>query len=221
MNFQGRLADASGNTVADGTTAFKLQNAGGTLDYLTLDTTNSRLTIGVSDTTGTLLVLDTKTGAGDPTGVNGAMYYNSSTNKFRCYENSAWKNCVPNTTKVINLMPIRTNIGGAMTYTKNTAVMTDLVDYKQVRVGYNREFTPGYSCTDAGSATISVRYSTNNGSSWTTLAASTNSATGNTVSSWASIPGGANAATVHLGVYASCSAGDVDGFMTDFTVELR
>jgi parallel beta-helix repeat protein len=78
---------------ADGTTAFKLQNAGGTLDYLTLDTTNSRISIGVSDTTGTLLVLDTKTSAGDPTGVDGAMYYNSSMARFRCYESGAWKNC--------------------------------------------------------------------------------------------------------------------------------
>lgn len=37
-----------------------------------------------------------KTDAGDPTTTqtNGAIYYNSSSNKFRCYEASAWANCI-------------------------------------------------------------------------------------------------------------------------------
>ena len=56
---------------------------------------SSNITIGTSDTTGTLLVLDTKTSTGDPTGVNGGLYYNSSNNKFRCFENSIWQNCIP------------------------------------------------------------------------------------------------------------------------------
>jgi hypothetical protein len=30
----------------------------------------------------------------DPSGTNGAMYYNSSTNKFRCYQNGAWYDCI-------------------------------------------------------------------------------------------------------------------------------
>ncbi len=47
-----------------------------------------------ADAVGALLVLDTKNTAGDPTGVNGAMYYNSSTNTFRCFENSAWRDCL-------------------------------------------------------------------------------------------------------------------------------
>jgi len=51
------------------------------------------ITLGTSNATGTLLVLDTKTGAGDPAGSNGSMYYNSNSNKFRCFENSAWKDC--------------------------------------------------------------------------------------------------------------------------------
>lgn len=32
--------------------------------------------------------------AADPTGTNGRTYYNSSTNKFRCHENSTWKDCI-------------------------------------------------------------------------------------------------------------------------------
>lgn len=55
---------------------------------------DGQVQIGASDTTGVLLVLDTKTNAGDPTGTNGAMYYNSNLGKFRCYENGAWDDCI-------------------------------------------------------------------------------------------------------------------------------
>jgi hypothetical protein len=51
------------------------------------------VTIGASDTTGMQLVLDTKTDAGDPTGINGGMYYNSNMARFRCFENTVWVNC--------------------------------------------------------------------------------------------------------------------------------
>ncbi len=54
----------------------------------------ANVTIGTVDGNATLLVLDTKNTPGDPTGTNGAMYYNSSLNKFRCYENGAWVDCI-------------------------------------------------------------------------------------------------------------------------------
>lgn len=41
-----------------------------------------------------LLELDVKSTAGDPTGYNGSMYYNNNANVFRCYQNSAWGNCI-------------------------------------------------------------------------------------------------------------------------------
>jgi parallel beta-helix repeat protein len=72
--------------------AFKVQNATN-VSLFNIDTTNNRIVLGTSDTTGVLLVLDTKTDAGDPTGTDGAMYYNSSMARFRCYESGAWKNC--------------------------------------------------------------------------------------------------------------------------------
>lgn len=59
-----------------------------------VDTQNNQVKIGSADTTATSLILDTKTSAGDPVGVDGAMYYNSQLSKFRCYENSAWKDCI-------------------------------------------------------------------------------------------------------------------------------
>lgn len=56
-------------------------------------TSGANITLGVSDTTATLLVLDYKTTTGDPTAVNGGEYYNSANNKFRCAQNSVWMDC--------------------------------------------------------------------------------------------------------------------------------
>jgi hypothetical protein len=80
---------------AASTSAFQVQNTSGT-NQLSVDTTNSRVYVGptAGDTTGSILVLGNKTNAGDPTGVAGAMYYNSSTNTFRCYENGGWTDCL-------------------------------------------------------------------------------------------------------------------------------
>lgn len=49
---------------------------------------------GAGSSTPDLFVLDIKNTAGDPTGTNGALYYNANTSKFRCFENSAWTNCI-------------------------------------------------------------------------------------------------------------------------------
>ncbi len=80
---------------SNSTTAFQIQDAGG-VGLLVADSSNKRVYVGdpATDTTGTLLVLDTKTSAGDPTGVNGSFYYNSNAGKFRCYEGGAWTNCL-------------------------------------------------------------------------------------------------------------------------------
>jgi hypothetical protein len=99
----GNLADGGALIFKSGTGNTNLQSAG-------------NITIGVSDTTGTLLVLDTKTGAGDPgSPVNGGMYYNSNAGKFRCYEASAWKDCI-------------TSPGGLFTDTGTFAYLTQNTD---------------------------------------------------------------------------------------------
>ena len=81
---------------ANSTAAFKILNATA-VPLFVADTTNSRAYIGnpTADTTGALLVLDTKNNAGDPTGVVGGMYYNSNTSKMRCFQGSAWVDCIP------------------------------------------------------------------------------------------------------------------------------
>lgn len=53
-----------------------------------------RLGNPTADATGALLVLDTKNTAGDPTIVNGAMYYNSATGTMRCGQSGVWVSCV-------------------------------------------------------------------------------------------------------------------------------
>ncbi|MEK7095929.1 MAG: hypothetical protein AAB896_01410 [Patescibacteria group bacterium] len=78
-----------GNLLGASTTT--IQGGSGNINLLS----TGNIVIGTSDTTGTLLVLDTKTGAGDPTGVNGGLYYNSNSNTLRAYLNSAWDDLIP------------------------------------------------------------------------------------------------------------------------------
>lgn len=83
--------------LVDSTSLFSLQNSLGVALFVA-DTTNMAIKIGggnVSpDGSPTLLILDYKNSADDPTGTNGAMYYNSSSNRMRCYEAGAWSDCV-------------------------------------------------------------------------------------------------------------------------------
>ena len=82
---------------SDSTTAFQIQKSDNT-PLLVADTQNLALKVGGGDVSPdaspALLVLDYKNTSGDPSGTNGAMYYNSNTNKSRCYEGGQWKDCV-------------------------------------------------------------------------------------------------------------------------------
>ncbi|MBP9697665.1 MAG: hypothetical protein KBD65_00510 [Candidatus Moranbacteria bacterium] len=49
---------------------------------------------GAGSTGPTLLALDVKSDTSDPAGFEGAMYYNTFDNVFRCYQNSGWTNCI-------------------------------------------------------------------------------------------------------------------------------
>lgn len=72
-------------------------SVGSTLNpAFTVDSQNKIVQIGSSTASASVVVfvLDNKSSASDPTGVNGAMYYNASLNKFRCYEASVWRNCL-------------------------------------------------------------------------------------------------------------------------------
>jgi len=76
------------------TNAFSVQNAAST-SLFTVSSSENRIYIGdpTPDSTGTLLVLDSKNTAGDPTGVAGAMYFNTDDGQFRCYDGTDWDDC--------------------------------------------------------------------------------------------------------------------------------
>jgi hypothetical protein len=79
-----------------GATAFQVQNTTN-VNVLSVDTNAKQVVIGAGSTgesSVSLLVLDNRTGSSaDPTGVNGAMYYNATTHLFRCYVDGIWQNC--------------------------------------------------------------------------------------------------------------------------------
>ncbi|MGB3008979.1 MAG: hypothetical protein WBB33_01315, partial [Candidatus Saccharimonadales bacterium] len=84
-----------GTSSASSATALKVQNTAGVANF-TADTTNGRVVIGTGatgNTTGYVLVLDTKNTTGNPTGIDGAMYYNSEDKNFKCYKNGLWTDC--------------------------------------------------------------------------------------------------------------------------------
>jgi hypothetical protein len=91
--------DAQYKSNTNSATAFRVQNATNG-NIFVADTSNSRIYIGdpTPDATAVVFVVDNASGTTDPTGVNGAMYYNTTIGKFRCYEFNIWKNCTGSST---------------------------------------------------------------------------------------------------------------------------
>jgi hypothetical protein len=82
---------------SDSTAALQVRNSAGTTSFFNIDTSGNIIQVGsaTGDATAIQFVLDGKTGATDPaSGTNGAMYYNSTNDKFRCYEGAAWGDCI-------------------------------------------------------------------------------------------------------------------------------
>jgi hypothetical protein len=79
----------------DAENAFAVKNAAGD-DQFSINTQGGLVRIGsvTADDKAVLLVLDSINLDGDPAGVNGAQYYNSKSNKFRCYQNGHWQDCL-------------------------------------------------------------------------------------------------------------------------------
>ncbi len=98
--YAGQAMTAGGKDVrfSQGTTgstsAFSIQGTSTTL--FTANTSANLLQVGSNstDATANLFILDSYNNGTDPTGYNGAMYYNTNLNKFRCYQNGAWTDCI-------------------------------------------------------------------------------------------------------------------------------
>jgi hypothetical protein len=84
----GSTDTTSATTIQAGTGGISLQVAG-------VATGNVQIgTGGTGTATPDMLALDVKNNLGDPAGIEGAMYYNTASNKFRCYQNTAWMDCI-------------------------------------------------------------------------------------------------------------------------------
>lgn len=182
----------------DSTTTFRIQNAAGSETLFTADTTNNRFKIGDDDTAGnptTLLVLDTKADAGDPAGTNGASYYNTNAQKFRCFESGAWKDCA---ISFDGYALLRDAVGVTMTNAAAAGTeITNLVSRRTVDLT-GRTNARGQFAHSLNSATVKLRldFSTDNCGTWnaTPLVASFGAAVGannNQTSAFAAIPAAA------------------------------
>ncbi len=88
---------ASSALTFDSGTTLNLQSGTGNINMQaagTGATGHVQVGTGSGSATPDLLVMDVKNTSGDPTGTSGAVYYNSNTGKFRCFENSAWIDCI-------------------------------------------------------------------------------------------------------------------------------
>jgi hypothetical protein len=128
-----------------GSTVFSVDGTTGAVQGASLDTTSSsvlaigatnasRVQIGsnTTDATAKVFVLDSYNNGTDPTGYNGAMYYNTNTSKFRCYENGAWSNCTASSSNVIQnqnaAQQASSNFWISGTGRADTSLLTPLVD---------------------------------------------------------------------------------------------
>ena len=94
--FTSTASSAVFQNASNSASAFTIARAGSGGTLFVADSSSSKIYIGdpTPDENAVLLVIDNSTSTSDPTGTNGAMYYNASTNKFRCYEDSKWIDCI-------------------------------------------------------------------------------------------------------------------------------
>jgi len=132
------------------------------ISELNVDTFDNYVQIGSStaNTNGTLLVLNNSTT--DPgTVVNGAMYYNSTDNSFRCGENGVWRSCVGGLASVNNA--VSATITGSTTtqnFTNSGANIgsnyTVLANDCQAGVTYTITANGTYTSAVTGAFTFSI-----------------------------------------------------------------
>jgi hypothetical protein len=146
----------SGNITTQGD--ITLTNGGGAITAIggTLNLIGNDIQIGTGagSATPNLLTLDIKNTTGDPSGTNGAMYYNNNAQRLRCYENNAWKDC--DTGAVASLQTAFYN-GGSITTASSTPIAFNLASGNFTAGGLGAiNFTPtsASSFTSGGALTL-------------------------------------------------------------------
>jgi hypothetical protein len=158
---------------ADSTTVWRVQNAGATLTMLQVDTSNNIIYVGGSsaDTTAVLFVFDEKSSAGDPTGVNGGVYYNSSWHLYRCFRgvnatvaDGRWEPC--GTPAIERVYEVNDEFLGGLGTTGNIGDLswTSSTIGTAVTYSYNNA-TPAVSATRPGILRMRTANTINTGSS--------------------------------------------------------
>ncbi len=165
-------------------------NAGGLgTSLLNVNTSTGTVNIGTSDTTGTLLVLDTDsdstfnqgTISNAATEINGAMFYSSTDHNFMCGVAGAWTTCN-------GLLYSNTSIGSAIntctTACGNLGAASIPANYCQAGRVIHIYARGHYGTTSAPTLQMEVRYGTNTTRTSDTLigAASPTATAGSTIS---------------------------------------
>lgn len=125
---------------------------------LTVDTLTGKIKVGSGGSKTFLFVLDNKTTAGDPEGVNGAQYYNSDSNKFRCYQNNEWEDCVQTSYSEYSVMSTPgpwIQPSGEMEFPAQNRTWIEFRNANQFRILAN------LSAAGASNATCRMQYATN------------------------------------------------------------
>jgi hypothetical protein len=151
--------------------ALTIQGGSGNVNLLTSTGNVVQIGSATTDANSTLLVLDSYNNSTDPTTTaNGAMYYNTSTNTFRCRENGVWHDCLSH--HIIEL-------GSDVPSTASTAFQTVTGLSFAVTSGTNYRFHGAISYTTSA-ITFGLRVAITGPSSPTLLAYQTSVGTNST-----------------------------------------
>lgn len=166
--FQGFSSSTGGGWTDDGTT-------------VRLTTSTDNLGVGTATAPEKLTVSGNATASGnitmggqmllgrfgyDPTSLgNGSMYYNTTTNKFRCYENGAWANCVGGGTSLTSAFVLK---GSNESVTNSTALQDDNELTFNVASGEQWYFHFDITFTTNSVATNDIRVAVNSSAASTT-----------------------------------------------------
>ncbi len=102
----------------------------------------------------------------DPTSLgNGSMYYNTTTNKFRCYENGAWANCAGGGTSLTSAFVLK---GSNESVTNSTALQDDNELTFNVASGETWYYNFDVIFTTNSNATPDIRFAVNSSAATTT-----------------------------------------------------
>jgi hypothetical protein len=148
----------------DAQNTFAIKNAAGN-DYFSVNTQGGLVQVGGTnaDDKAVLLVLDNINMDGDPAGINGAQYYNSKLNKFRCYQNDHWQDCLAPTYSEYTLLAERQSWNQPAAdseFPGSPRTWVDLSQANQIRL-LTQLSSPG-----ASTATCRLQYASSNNGPW-------------------------------------------------------